>query len=251
MLRDVEALHFLKIGDSEEFNGSGLELVQRVYRTQSLSLEVRLAAARLCIPFEAPAVQPLIDATTGELKFLPVGHDPVAEETNFDDNKQFVSEQLRRLHRQHVLNTDREVRGWIDAGRTTEEQALLYRPLWAEEGDPSWDDEQNRRQRVSLLRINHQNGGAHQHNGARAPVHKTVDGQDHRPVRVQLRNVNGLNRHPDNAPKPAPPKLIQLYGLPHANYPAGSGYQADQHGIVTADEADMPQLIKMGCSLRH
>jgi hypothetical protein len=253
MIRDTEALHFLKVGDSDEFKGSGLELAQAVYREQGLSLEVRLAAARLCIPFEAPAVQPQIDSTTGEIKFLPVGRDPVAEQTNFDDNKEFVSEQLRRLHRQHVYETDAEVRRWIEAGQTTEAQALLYRPLWTEDGDPSWDQPPPgaNRQRVQLLRINHHNGGAHQHNGAHAPADNTVDGQDQRPIRVQLRNVNGLNEHPVNAPKASLPKLVQLYGTPHANYPVGSGYTADQFGIVTADEGDLAALRAMGCLLRH
>jgi|SRR6516165_7537449 hypothetical protein len=113
------------------FKGSPRELLEAASRGEYVPTQEQLYSTKLLFDREPAAVN---TDGTGAVLILPSnGRDPGLE------NREWLGKEFAKLHRQHVFETNRKVRRWIETGKTTEEQALLYRPLWTDEGDPEWE----------------------------------------------------------------------------------------------------------------
>jgi hypothetical protein len=246
MVREAEEAEYLTTNENKEFTGTPVDFLMAVYRCEALPVKIRLYAAKEAANYQ-PKGEIQADSVTGAVVFLPCnGRDPVFEQANFEKNAEFVTEQLQRLHKQHVFETDTEIRRWIEAGRTTEEQALLYRPFWTDDGDPAWEPVQKPGHSTDTAPLRFlENGGNPRENGADATVYKSVAPEMSQP-NGEVDSVNAWNGKAG---------LVVLFTSPFRNFQVGGHrYASDGNGEVFVDEFevnDIAALERSGCSRKR
>ena len=227
MVYDAEVAEFLSTNDNKEFTGTAMELLQSIYRAESLPVKIRLYAATKAVDHEPKVVpQKEIDEQA-------------------DEARDFLMKELDRLHREHTRQKDEQLHAWISEGKLTEEQALLARSQWAEERDAPWEPHKS----VPPPRIRHG------HNTAQ-------NGKQHQHVANGPRIRSPLPQQPQPAPNGhAQQRVVVLYCEPYSVFweaPSGREYRGGAPGLpadeihVSEDQgADLAYLLKNGCRARR
>src|SRR5215469_12345047 len=106
MVREAEGAEYLYTNEEKLFDGTILGFIQAVVRCEALPVKIRLYAANKAVEYEAQAGTPQFDPATGAVVILPSnGRDPGLDQINFEENREFITERMRGLHRQHVFDT--------------------------------------------------------------------------------------------------------------------------------------------------
>ena len=215
IVTELETGEYLYSTPDKKYLGSAMELLQAIYRAESLPVKIRLYAATKAVDHEPKPV-------------------PQAErDAEADEAADFVSRQLDKLHREHSCKQDEQLHQWIDEGKLTEEQALLARSQWVEDGDAAWEPHKfgYRADTVPLRML--QNG---------------VNARENGPVASDVNSVP-----PETPQSPRQPnghaqtqRVRLMYSHPCQEYTTLSGklYQADNGGEMVVDEEDVQELYE-------
>jgi hypothetical protein len=205
MIHDAEQAEFLFTNNDRTFAGNSLQFMQACVKAEQLPVRIRLYAATRCIDFEREFI---IDGTLDSIL----------------DNPELMAK-FEEHRREAVIEHDAKLRLWVQAGKLTEEAALLVRGLWIQPDDPTWEPlPQPAPRQISYL----------------PPAEKPI-------VLPKPAAPPPLNSSPWELPNP---KLVQLYGTPFARWLLSGNreVQANQFGRVTVDERDAAELIGMGAT---
>jgi hypothetical protein len=238
MVREAEATEYIYTNDNKEFTGTAMEFLQSVYKCEHLPVKIRVYAAKEAMSIERDAGTPQFDETGKVILFLPHNRrDPLGLHDD-DDYKDKIMEELDRLGREHNRQRDETLHTWISEDRLSEEQALLVRTLWVEEGDFAWEPVQQR------------TAPAVQY--IAPPVEYSTAASEIVAKPVQ----NGADSEkPKAGNKPVRAGFVVLFTEPFRAFWVGNRkYEASEHGEILVDELEIEDartLRQAGCRTRR
>ena len=230
--RQVGDLQF-QLNYGKQFAGDSKALLTATYKAEYYPSQEQLYAAKTLLekeyPSDAPGAQ--YDAGGKIIAYLPAnGRDPDLYRDEVEA-REWVQAQLRRQEREVHRQWDARLHRWIREGKLTEEQALLMRGLWHEDGDHEW-------QPIDTVKPE------------RAPV-QYIPPPVAEPKFTAPEPHPQPNGHANDLAMPAA-GLIVLFARPFQCFQASSGhrYEAASDGSLFVDENevdDIKDLQRSGC----
>jgi hypothetical protein len=133
MVREAEDAEYLFSSDDKEFTGTAVQLLQAIYKAESLPVKIRLYAASKAADYE-PKLEMQYDDTGHAILILPSNRRDIED----SENREWIGKEFDKHWKVERARRDNELRRWIEAGKLSEAQALLACSQWIEAGDPEW-----------------------------------------------------------------------------------------------------------------
>ena len=118
IVTEMETCEYLYSNDDKKFTGTAAELLQSIYKCESLPVKIRLYAATKSVDIEP---RPTVE---------PTAEDTAAAEREAEKWREELAAEIRK-HREIILERrERLLARWLGAGELNERQVGLVRTLW-------------------------------------------------------------------------------------------------------------------------